>query len=180
MNINAGCGPIRYDGFVNVDINPAHQPDVCQGIIEYLGSLEPDTVDCIITIHMLEHLAYPFDTIGFLSLSRRALKPEGVLRIVVPDAMKVAADYIYGEDDLKSVYGPGKFYYYKDCAVERFVYFMREWEHTIVFDEELLRLLAEDAGFSVVRRMPFGSSDIPALHGLDRFESESLSLECVK
>jgi len=116
--------------------------------------------------------------IEFLKICHRILRPDGVLRIVVPDLMKVARKYTEGED-LKDIY-TGQFYYHLDCPAERFMYFCREWQHTVMFDAGLLRQLLDDAGFRKVKFCAFGQSDTPELRNLDRFESESLIVEAYK
>lgn len=139
---------------------------------------EENSVDCAISVHALEHFEYPSGVQMFLHQTRRVLKPGGTLRLVVPDLALVAAKYVKGED-LRDIYNFDAFIH-KDLPAERFLYFMRGWEHTIVFDEHLLTALLIDAGFIGIQRRAFGVSDIPDLRGLDRFQTESMSIECRK
>lgn len=180
LNLGSGAAHIRQDGveWVNIDKEQSHTPDLCG---DYLGicQLVPEWADGIISIHSIEHLSWPLDVIKFFDVTLRVLKPGGTLRLVVPDLMKVAKLYVEG-DDLKGIYGPDFKVEGIDCAATRFMQFCRAWEHTVLFDSGLLRFLLEKAGFTNVRVMPFGKSDIPELNGLDRFESESLSMEAQK
>lgn len=177
--LHIGCGPIHLDGWVNIDRNPAHQPDVQYDATKAHVLYEQSTVDLILTIHMLEHLEWPAGVIRFLSAAFSILKPGGTLRLVVPDLMKVAKLYVAG-NDLKGIYGPDFKVEGPDCAATRFMQFCRAWEHTVLFDERLLRMLMEQAGFVNIRVMPFGESDVPELRGLDRMPAESISIECDK
>jgi predicted SAM-dependent methyltransferase len=180
VKLHLGAGPIHLKGWVNIDIEPTHKPDICMDYLD-LDEVYPENhVDLIYSCHSIEHLPYPHGVVEFFNQCNRVLKPGGTLRLVVPSLMMVASKYAAGED-LKDVYGSNfKGYYYKDCPAERMTYFMREWSHTIVFDEGLLRSLLLDAGFKNIRFPAFGFSEIKELRNLDRFATESLSAECDK
>lgn len=183
LNLGSGGAHIRQVGvdWVNIDHEASHNPDLWGDYLFMHGSWFPsDSIDGIVSIHSIEHLPWPDGVIRFFEVTHHVLKPGGTMRLVVPDLMKVAKLYVAG-DDLKGIYGPefnigpGP-----DCAATRFMHFCRAWEHTILFDERLLRMMMEQAGFVNIRVMPFGESDVPELRGLDRFESESISMECEK
>lgn len=178
LKLHIGAGPIRYPGWVNIDIEPSHNPDVVCDCLKLGDLYAPESVNYILSIHHLEHMAYPFGVLNCLIVAHWLLKPSGVLRLVVPDLMKVAKKYVAGED-LKDIYA-GKFYYHRDCPAERFMYFCREWKHTILFDARLLTSLLNEAGFSNIKVCEFGKSDTSELRGLDRFQSESLVCEATK
>lgn len=179
LNLGSGKAHIRQEGveWINIDKEWEHRPDICNN---YLGILAlfyyGDKVDGIISIHSIEHLAWPREVEEFFRCTFLALKSNGTLRIVVPDLMKIAKLYVEG-DDLKSVYGPEFKVEGPDCAATRFMAFARGWSHTVLFDERLLRMLMEQAGFVNIRTMPFGESEVLELCNLDRFESESISME---
>lgn len=178
--LNVGCGPCHIEGFVNLDIEPDHKPDVLGDCIYLTDHFANNSIDALISIHCIEHLGWPDDVQDFFEAAHLVLKPHATLRIVVPDLMKVAKLYVAG-DDLKGIYGPefdigpGP-----DCSATRFMHFCRAWQHKVLFDERLLRMLMEQAGFVNIRVMPFGESDVPELRGLDRMPAESLSMECEK
>lgn len=176
--LHLGCGPIMLHGFVNIDHSAHWNPDLCIDYLLLSNHYEENSVDVIFCCHSIEHLDYPKDAVRFFVQARRALKPGGVLRIVVPDLKKVATKYVNGSD-LRDVYNMDAFYY-RDCPAERFMYFCREWQHEILFDEELLSSFMRDAGFVNIRRCAFGDSDTFALRHVDRYPSESLSMECTK
>lgn len=177
INVHCGCGPIHIQGWVNVDKEAAHNPDICCDArdLEY----PENWVDLIYLCHSLEHFPWPDGVTKFFSVAQKILKPGGTMRLVVPDLMKVAKLYVEG-DDLKGIYGPDFKVEGPDCAATRFMAFARGWQHTVLFDERLLRMLMEQAGFVNIRIMPFGESDVEELRGLDRFQSESVSMECEK
>lgn len=185
--LHVGCGPIIIEGsestcWLNID-KTSSEADI---LFDFTETLNPkffrgdDSVwDGVFSCHCLEHCEWPGGVARFLNNALLCLKPGGTLRLVVPDLMKVAKLYVSG-DDLKDIYGPDFKVEGIDCAATRFMQFCRAWEHTILFDERLLRLLMEQSGFVNIRVMPFGESDVPELKGLDRFESESLSIQCCK
>lgn len=176
--LHIGAGPINLPGFINIDHQDSHNPDMVMDCTELDNHFEKDSVDSIYSCHMLEHLSFPGGCVQFLQKSYHVLKPGGTLRLVVPDAMKVAKKYVAGED-LKDIYD-GNFWTYKDLPVTRLLWFFRGWDHTFVPDEELLRELCKDGGFSDIKVMPFSKSDIPELCNIDRFASESIVIQCQK
>jgi predicted SAM-dependent methyltransferase len=178
MNLHLGCGPIKIPGFINIDHEASHAPDLC---IDYLklGEHFPEgSADCVYSCHSVEHLPWPDGVVRFFAQAFRVLKPGGTLRLCVPDLGLVAAKYIAGQD-LKDIYD-GPFFTYKDLPATRFMFFARGWEHTVLFDKELLTDLYVSAGFSPVRVCSFNYSPIPMLSGIDRFETESICMEGVK
>lgn len=177
MKLHLGCGPIHLPGFVNIDISEHWQPDVLMDYTRLDERYEANSAEYIACVHSLEHLEWDAGVVKALAQMFRVLKPGGVARILVPDFKMVAAKYLAG-NDLRSLFG-GEHFYQRDYPATRFLYFCREWQHTVIFDEELLAGLMREAGF-VVRKMPFGVSDIEALRGIDRFPEESLCLEGMK
>jgi predicted SAM-dependent methyltransferase len=174
-NLHIGSGKIRIPGFVNIDIEPSHEPDICGDIL----TMDFSDIDVIFSMHMIEHLIFPADTMKCLDNFYRWLKPSGVLRIGVPDLELVAKSYASGSD-MKFIYGADfRGYYFKDTPAERFNYFMKEWEHKIVFDYQLLQQLLLMVGFANIERKQPNQSAIPNFN-FDRFISESLYVEAIK
>lgn len=181
MKLHIGCGPIRLQGWINIDIEPAHYPDKVMDCLHLSDVFGENTVDLIFSCHCIEHLDYPDGAVRFFEQTFKVLKPGGTLRVVVPDLTLVARAYAAGSD-LKFIYGTeGKWFYHKEnSTAERFHFFMHAWEHKMVFNFPLLLMLMDDAGFKDIHKAPFGVSDVRELCGIDRMESESLVVECVK
>jgi|GEM_PF-4012370 len=88
MNINIGCNAYnKLPGYINVDINPDANPDVCMDALEYLSDVPENTVDTIYAGHFLEHLD-SFKADLFLCYCGFALKVGGTLTLVLPDVWK--------------------------------------------------------------------------------------------
>lgn len=177
--LHIGCGPIRIGGWTNIDQNESPATDIVMDALHISARFGENSAEAVYSTHFLEHLAYPNDVVTFLKVAHHTLKPFGILRIGVPDLELVARAYV-GGSDLKEIYGAEhRGFYYKDCAAERFMYFAREWSHTILFDYPLLSGLLADAGFVNIRKRGVNESELPNWTH-DRFASESLYCECRK
>jgi len=83
--INLGCNRWKLAGFVNLDIDPAVQPDqVCDVAHLHYGD---ETVDEIYAGHMLEHFHFK-DRDAVLQEWRRVLVQGGRITVTVPDIEK--------------------------------------------------------------------------------------------
>jgi predicted SAM-dependent methyltransferase len=179
--IHVGCGPIYMESdrnyrWINMDINPAFKADItgdCRQLSVLIGN---NVGDYLWSCHHLEHLPYPDGVQETLRQFLAVLKPGGIARIATPDLETVAQAYCDGSS-LKFIYGEDfKGYAHIDCPAERFLFFMRAWEHTFIPDFVLLSTLMREAGFENVRRCTANQSAIPGwCH--DRFQSESLYIE---
>lgn len=83
MKLNIGSRDFRMDGYLTVDIDPLHKPDILADACD-LSSVETGSVEDIHASHVLEHIPWPR---GFVALSEwaRVLKNGGTLKIAVPD-----------------------------------------------------------------------------------------------
>jgi len=178
MNLHLGCGPIKLPGFVNIDHSAHWSPDIIMDYLKLSDRFGEGVADAVFSCHSIEHLVFPNEAVRALAQVFRVLKSGGVVRIVVPDLMLVARKYVSG-DSLQSIYG-GTHFYGRDCPATRFLYFCREWSHTVVFDEPLLTEMMREAGFINVHSCGFGISENYLLSNIDRYPEESLSMEGTK
>jgi predicted SAM-dependent methyltransferase len=82
LKLNLGCGTVRLDGFVNVDIRFLPGVDRIEDI-RYLRSFKNDSVDLIYACAVLEHLNR-WEYKHALKRWYDLLKPGSILRISVP------------------------------------------------------------------------------------------------
>ena len=80
--VNIGCGPYKEGGYINIDINPIHNPDIVRDVTRGLP-FDSDSVSEIRAYHFLEHLDN-HDTIFVIKECYRVLIDGGMLDIVVP------------------------------------------------------------------------------------------------
>lgn len=187
--LHCGCGPIHFPNvngsveWINIDKEPSSACDLCEDYLNLSSLFARDSIDAIYTCHSIEHLDYPAGVVTFFKACFKVLQPGGTLRIVVPDLYCAIRGYM-GGDDMTFLYGPTfPAYYHKEKSrAERFHFFVsgKRWEHQIIFDSELLEMLAKDAGFVNFKWKHFNESEIPELCGIDRFESESVCVEADK
>lgn len=80
--INIGCGPYKQNGYINIDINPVHDPEIVRDVTRGLP-FDSDSVSEVRAYHFLEHLDN-HDAIFVLKECYRILVDGGVLDIIVP------------------------------------------------------------------------------------------------
>jgi predicted SAM-dependent methyltransferase len=81
VGINLGCGQIYYEGWINVDIDPAVKHDKEFDLEKLPYPFESNSVDYVVMRHVIEHMEYPYDVVREIS---RILKPGGTLYMSYP------------------------------------------------------------------------------------------------
>lgn len=173
--LNWGCGGWVEPGWINSDIKEG-EGILCCDIREGLP-LDTDSIDYTVSIHSLPEVPYP-EMVPVLQELRRVLKPNGVLRVSLPDLDKGIQAYLQNDrdyflipdDEVKSI--GGKF------IVQLIWYGYSRTLFTHDFIEELLL----KAGFREVSRCSYKQthSPYPEIVELDNRERESLFVEAIK
>jgi predicted SAM-dependent methyltransferase len=99
--LNLGCGQRFHPEWVNLDLHPSN-PSVQRWDLQEDLPFPDESFDVVYHSHVLEHFSKT-DGIQLLSRCRRVLKPDGVIRVVVPDLERIARLYLEALD--KSVAG---------------------------------------------------------------------------
>jgi predicted SAM-dependent methyltransferase len=180
--LNVASGPHLIPGFVNLELRPYHKDIVrwdCRRSLPVAdGSCRGIRIE-----HFLEHLDPRDEAPALLRDCYRALAPDGVLRIVVPDAARYLCAYVEGSrarfaalavddplpDDLPT-------------PLDVVNHVFHQWhEHRWAYDVENLTVRLRAAGLSEVAVSEYGASRLPQL-APDRAEHAAYSLyvECVK
>jgi len=83
MKLYLGSRNYKPQGFLTVDIDPTHKPDIVADVTA-LARITSGSVSEICASHILEHLAWP---LAFKALGEwaRVLQTGGVLRVAIPD-----------------------------------------------------------------------------------------------
>lgn len=97
--VNLGCGNRYHKDWINLDFKSKNE-----NVIEYdLNTklpFEDSSVDVVYTSHVLEHFSKCFAP-KFLQECYRVLKPNGIIRVVVPDLEQLVRNYIIFLDGAK-------------------------------------------------------------------------------
>jgi predicted SAM-dependent methyltransferase len=172
--VNLGCGKDYRPGYLNVDINLAYRRDLWLDLRHPLPFRDA-TIDGIFCSHVLEH--FPLDqTAALVRECRRVLRPEGVLRVGVPDVEPAVHAYLRG--DLAYLRGEGR------SSGRRFSdHVLDNSNHRLIFDYGFLEELLCEAGFRQVRRCRFREGSWPLsqrLAELDNREEITVFAEALR
>jgi|694.fasta_scaffold58393_8 predicted SAM-dependent methyltransferase len=92
IKLHLGCGNKHIDGFINIDIRKVEGVDIVDDVTK-LESFSDNTIDLIYVSHVLEHFGR-FEYTQILEKWYKLLKPQGTLRIAVPDFEKIVEHYL--------------------------------------------------------------------------------------
>ena len=85
MKLNIGCGNNKKAGYVNIDVEPACNPDQVLDICQTPWPFPESSVEEIVLCHVLEHVGRtPEEFKSILRELYRVLQPDGLLKITVP------------------------------------------------------------------------------------------------
>ncbi|MDJ0795469.1 MAG: methyltransferase domain-containing protein [Calothrix sp. MO_167.B12] len=175
--VNIGCGPFGVSDWVNLDLYP--HPNVAL-VADTRRSLPLADGSCvgIHVEHFLEHLDPVDECPKFLQECRRCLQPEGVLRVIVPDAELYIKAYLEPGWETFNHIGcggenPEKTFTCKMEALNHI--FLQGWEHYGGYDAEHLELTLRQAGFTKVNRCSWRDGNFPVTP-IDREQHRSYSL----
>ncbi|MFL5832853.1 MAG: class I SAM-dependent methyltransferase [Solirubrobacterales bacterium] len=173
QKLNWGCGDHLGAGWINSDVKDGGGVDLVADIRRGLP-LSDACIDYAVSIHALPELSIP--TIeGALAELLRVLKPEGVLRLALPDLRLSISAFEEGEEDFFKI-DP-------DAAKTldgRFIRHVLWYGYTrTLFTPEFARELLEGAGFVEVTSCEFGatSSRFTDIVELDNRGDESFFIE---
>lgn len=182
--LNVGAGDHLLPGWLNTDLRPT-------GDAVYLDVTRPIPVpdgsfDYVFCEHLIEHLPLA-DGLRMLREFRRVLSPQGVLRLGTPDfaflvdlwSLGLSPDHRDYVDWSLAEFTPDAPLRSPMVVINNFV---RDWGHTFIYDEDMLRDALAAAGFATVRRVAVGHSEHPLLAGIDneaRMPAGFLSLESI-
>ncbi|HEX9986634.1 MAG TPA: methyltransferase domain-containing protein [Thermoanaerobaculia bacterium] len=156
LRLHIGCGPIRMDGWINIDVAPYEGVD---RVLDVTEGLPFEDASFVYAEHFIEHLPYPA-ALAFMRECRRALGDDGVLRLSTPNLDWVWASHykkvLTKEEEVLACF-----------AINRAFH---GWGHQFLWNEGTLRASLLDAGFASVVRREYGVSEHPELHGIERHE----------
>ena len=119
VKLHVGCGNIYLDGFINIDLDPAHKLKVdLRADIRDLP-FKDNSVDVILAYHVIEHVHF-HEALEMFKNWYRILKPGGWIVIECPDLVKTSKSFLDNTIPLSRVYinlygqswHPGQEHYY--------------------------------------------------------------------
>ncbi len=180
--VNVACGPQVLDGFLNVDLLPAF-PQVVAWDCRRSVPVGDGAALGIRAEQFVEHLETREELPAFLNDCRRALAPDGVLRIIVPDAERYLRAYCAPDDGgFRELAVPDPLPDDLPTRMDVINHVFHQWhEHRWAYDFETLKRRLTDAGFTRIERAAYRQSLLPALaQDRDVHAPYSLYVEAVK
>ena len=90
--LNLGCGKHYHDEWINIDYTKTGENVFPCNLLNGIP-FKDDEIDVIYNSHLFEHFN-KHNGINFIKECYRELKPNGILRIVVPDLEGIAKEYL--------------------------------------------------------------------------------------
>lgn len=170
VRIHLGCGPVRLDGWVNLDIRPFPAVDV---IADARRGLPLRAARYVFAEHFLEHLELD-EAIALLAECRRILTPDGVVRISTPNldwvwATCYSTRWAQASEET-AVINPLRWRHDAASTVSclELNKAFRGWGHRFLFNRSMLEEALRAAGFAKLEWCVYGKSEHPGLAGLER------------
>ena len=162
--VNAACGPHVLDGFLNLDTNetvPGVLPWDCRTALP----LDPGMAAGIRAEQFVEHLETREELPAFLTAAYRALRPGGVLRVIVPDAARYLEAYCRNDlSGYRELGVPDPFPSDLPTRMDVVNHVFHQWhEHRWGYDFETLSHRLRAAGFTRIERTGYRQSLDPVL-----------------
>ena len=144
IKLHVGCGTVKLDGYVNIDLR------MVDGVTDVIASCDnlpysENTVDEIVSYHLIEHFDEP-EAKKILGHWHSLLKDGGICIIETPDVIEMARKMISVHETMQMV-RPGYIYGCHDKAGrETIVNDNHKWGYT----QESLRKYLLEVGFKYV------------------------------
>ena len=172
LRLHLGSAAHRKEGWINIDL-VGDPVDLAWNLTNPLP-FRDDSVEAIFSEHVLEHFSLA-EGLSLISGCHRVLRPDGVLRVGVPDARKYATSYVQDPTGFLAAVRPER--PTPLLAMQELFYLEG---HRTMYDFETLRLVCEAAGFAEIEERSFGSSRLAPAPDSEHRRAETLYVECVK
>lgn len=209
MRVNIGCGKTPCKGWRNFDnsisvklsrilffdvllyklkiidgnqytfIKTCRENNIEYGNVAKKIPLANNSVEVLYSSHMMEHLDRDSAN-HFLSEARRVLRPNGIIRLALPDLKKLVEEYIQSEDADKFLTSTHLCHPAPKSWIHKFKFLLTGIRyHQWMYDGQSLRKLLESHGFIKILVIPAGETRIPnpGLLDLKERSSESFYIE---
>lgn len=174
--LNWGCGSWVEPGWINSDIKDDHGAELVCDIKQGL-TLATESIDYAVSIHALPEFTCS-EIVPILTELHRVLKPDGVLRVAVPDLFKALSAYQQGDKTYFLIPDRDA----RSLGAKLVMQMLWYGYSKTVFTGEFVEEMMLKAGFSEVRHCIYKvtKSEWPEIVNLDNRERESLFVEGYK
>lgn len=177
--LHVGCGPFPMEGWLNVD------KFVQSRMVSYMDASQiypfPDKTFCFIYAeHLFEHLTLD-GALNMLKECYRVLRPQGVLRLSMPDLEFLIQLYLHPEKEVHrkyidwsirqfmpevvNLYSEGDFH-----AMYVLNNFYRAWGHQLIYDKQGIARLLSECHFQDIRFCHSEDSTHDLLRGINQHQ----------
>ncbi len=172
--LHLGCGKVRLEGWINVDGDTkATAADVRWDLTTPLP-FPKNTCALIYHEHLLEHLPVK-EGVSLLKECYHLLQPDGVLRVAMPSLDELIERAYKGTwREMDWISWPEHRFIKTRAEMVNIAF--RWWGHQWLYDREELHRRLEEAGFSKIKDVAWGQSDVPELR--DRETRKDTGLIC--
>ncbi len=181
--INLCCGPIKLDGFINIDISTT--ADIVIDLEKELLPFPDESIDTVVCISAINYFTRQ-RALEIIKDVYRVLKTGGVVRFGVQDLRTLAEKYLHRDYDFyfqKLPDGRDRFpgATFADKFNEFFYGFNSGGKNCkYVHDYESLGFLFKEAGFLSIEQKKYQDSKIPQIEKIDNRPEQMFFLETVK
>ncbi|QDU92540.1 class I SAM-dependent methyltransferase [Lignipirellula cremea] len=177
LKLHVGCGQVRFDGWVNVDVGASPAVDVIADLTEAVP-LENESCALIYNEHFLEHMTVDRG-VAFLKECHRLLQTGGVLRVAMPSLTETVRQY-YDDEWRDQAWIRTYSCEWIQTRAELLNIAFRNWGHEWLYDEEELERRLREAGFDQTMAATWGESEHAELRDRETRPESRLVFEAVK
>lgn len=177
--LHLGCGRNYFNDWINIDnnsYNDIQKLDLHWDVRKKLP-FKDNSVDFIYNEHFFEHLNIE-ESLSVLNDFKRILKPNGVIRISMPDLDEIVQIYLnphYKPEDFSAVMGTELL-----TKAEFLNVYFRWWGHQWLYNWEELERRLKTAGFSKIKQCQIGVSEYKELNNIEQRTDSRLIAEVSK
>ena len=92
LHINIGCGNVYHPNWINLDL-VSSSPNVISWNFRHGIPYDSNSLNACYSSHLIEHFTQ-YEAKKLLTECLRVLKPDGIIRLVVPDLEAIARNYL--------------------------------------------------------------------------------------